>query len=306
MHVRLYQNGMTNDQLERLEPGFELLDFRHNPRPELREFQIFDALHERGAHRSADIVGAVSMRFGAKSLLDGRDVRGWIEREPGLDVYIVNPMPQLAYMNFNHWRRASELRDVEFQGLSQRVLDRAGVALNCVDVGRQHNGNFACCSFWFGSARFWDGLMRDVVRPVLALGPTDLDSELSAFLYEPIAYYGDARHRPGGLVFLLERATTLYVEAAFRRTRRYYSFTREGVLARCLFPFERDCVTHYGDRVDAWDADGVYPDEAMDYFRLAGRMCSFGWRTYFHIHPIDFDHGDPRPALPWSRGAARG
>ncbi len=278
------------------------MDFRHNPHPELREFQIFSHLVEEGLHRSADIVGAVSSRFQAKSLLDGHDVLKWIHDTPGKSVYAVNPWPQWPYSVFNTHDRATIIHgDPQFNLRCQAVLDKAGVALNYLYVGRQHNGNHGMCSYWFATPAFWEGFLREVVWPVTRLSRAELGSELFEFLYTPVQYYGHAAHRPGALPFMLERATNIYIAHAFANQAAFYTRSREEVLRACLFPFERDLVLHFGDQVDAWDAAGQYPADATAFFARSTQHAAHGWLAYTSRYSLSFDHGDPRPHLPWFR-----
>lgn len=300
--IRLLQNCLTPDHFSSLIPGFEALDFRANPRPECREFQIFEHVYENGLHRGAGILGAVSSRFEAKTLLDGHDVRRWIQGHPGKDVYFVNPWPQWIYANFNVNERGAIIHGVpEFVSYSQRILDKAGIPLHFESVGRQHQGNFGMSSYWFGSPRFWEKFVSELVIPVIHLSRSELGSELHDFLYQPVDYYGIAHHRPGGLPFLLERATSLYIQAEFARSALYYPRTRQQVLDCCVFPFERDLVRQFGDQVDAWDTEGCYDAQAMAYFHNAAHLSAHGWLAYMKLHPVGFDHGNPRPHLPWFR-----
>lgn len=300
MNIVLLQNCIFDAHFEHPIPGFDMLDFRHNPRPGWREFQIFEQLYREGRHRSADVLGAVSSRFYAKGLLDGHEVRQWIERNPGHDVYFANPCPQRSYVSFNsNTRLPLILGDPDILHRFQRVLNAARVPLSFSGLGRQHNGNHGICSYWFGSPRFWEGFMNDLVLPVLQLSEGELGSELHDFLYRPVNYYGRATHRPGALPFLLERATNLYIQAEFASSALFYPHTRAQVLDCCLYPFDRELVHLFGDEVDAWDEAGVYDDRAMAFFESASHHSAMGSLAYMNRHAVDFDHGDPRPRLPW-------
>lgn len=303
MKLRMWQNCFQDWQLEKPIPGFELLDFRSNPRPGWREFELFRHFWEEGIHRSADLVGVVSSRFQAKTRLNGHDVRQWIDSHPGKQVYFVHPWPQWSYAGFSVMDRFPHVHGSHaFIPAFQRVLDLAGVPLDFLHPTRDHNGNHGMSSFWFGSAAFWEGIMSDLVLPVLKLSRRELGTELHDLLYQPFPYYGRSSHRAGGLPFLLERATVLYVKAQWLDQAAFYPRTRQQILDACVFPFERDLVETFGDRVDEWDAAGSYDRQAMAYFDLASRHTAYGWLSYMNMHPVDFDHGDPRPHLPWFQG----
>lgn len=217
---------------------------------------------------------------------------------------MVNPWPQLSYSNFNCTSRSNIIhRDPTMVQRFQQVLDRARVPLNFHTVGRQHNGHYGLCSYWFGSAAFWTALMTELVWPVIRLSRQELGSELHDFLYQPMPYYGIAAHRPGGLPFLLERATSLFIQTRFASSAAFLPRSREEVLECCVFPFERDIVRQFGDQVDAWDAAGTYDSHAMAYFAAATEHTNTGWNIYCDAYPVSFDHGNPRPTLPWFKTA---
>lgn len=169
MKVRLLQNCVQDKHFNLVQNGFEPLDFRHNPYPELREFQIFKELYQNGDYKKSDILGAVSTRFQGKSLLDGKHVADWIESNPGHDVYVVNPYPQFAYTHKNLWQFSENTRDPLFTKKSQAVLDAAGLDYDLQSVGHHHTDILSCCSYWFGAPKFWERYMEEMILPVLLL-----------------------------------------------------------------------------------------------------------------------------------------
>ena len=303
MLICLLQNCVEDRHFEMVQPGFEALDFRHNPEPRLREFQIFRELYQRGEHRRADILGAVSLRFKGKSLLDGTQVRRWIEDNPGYDVYVVNPFAQVPYMHKNNWQFSETTRDPEFTAKSQRVFDRAGVRFDLARTGHQTVNSLSMCSFWFGSPAFWNAYLEEVVLPVLDLDRNKLGPELHDFLYQPQFYYGVARFPCGSLPFMLERSLSMFIARSKGLRALFYPADRERVLACCLFNFEREIVSMHGDMVDRWIAEGHEGEDMDAYFRMTSRFCGAGWLFYFKHHPISFENPDQRAALPWFRRA---
>ena len=300
MNVRLLQNCIESKHFDEVQRGFEPLDFRHNPHPELREFQIFRELYERGEYLRSDVLGAVSIRFKAKSLFDGDHVRRWIESNPGYDVYIVNPNTQHPYIHKNHFQFSENTRDPLFTAKSQDVFDRIGIAFDLFNIGHQTNDILSASSYWFGTPDFWHAYMNDVVLPVLNAGRDVLGDKASAFLYEPQFYYGVAAHPCGSLPFLLERTVSLYLAQNRNIKAKFYPVDRQRVLDCCLFTFEREIVSLYGDMVDRWIAEDYSGPEMDDYFRWSSRMVGAGWRLYFKQHPISFEGGEnPRKAFPW-------
>jgi len=291
MKIRLLQNCIETNHFDRVQSGFEPLDFRDNRRPDLREFQIFRALYEQGEHRKVDVLGAVSIRFEGKSLLDGTQVRQWIEDNPGYDVYVVNPYPHWPYLHKNFWQFSENTRppELKFTARSQAIFDRLGIDFDLANTGYQSNRIFSACSYWFGSEKFWDEFMTDVVLPVLNARREDLGDELYDFLYKPQSYYGVTSHPCGGLPFLLERSVSMYLAKARNIRAKFYPASRERIEACCMFDFERDVVTRFGDMVDGWAADETAVPEMDRYFEMTSRMCGAGLRLYFEYAPPNFE-----------------
>uniref|UniRef100_E6VN07 Uncharacterized protein n=1 Tax=Rhodopseudomonas palustris (strain DX-1) TaxID=652103 RepID=E6VN07_RHOPX len=299
MKLTLLQNCIEPQHRNMIQKGFDAFDFCHNPRPELREFQIFKELFESGEYKKSDILGAVSIRFQGKSLLDGDDVRAWIGENPGYDVYVVNPYPQFVYTHKNLWQFSESTRDPDFTRKSQAVFDKVGIKVDLARTGHQTADVLSTCSYWFGSPAFWSAYMEDVVLPVLDAGRDLLGDDLYNFLYEPQFYYGRAIRSCGSLPFLLERSLSMYIANSPGIKSKFFPAPRERVLACCLFNFEKELVHLFGDMIDRWDAEN-YQGEAMeDYFAMASRMCGAGWRLYFKYHPISFEAEDVRSSKPW-------
>jgi hypothetical protein len=299
VQIRLLQNCIEDRHFANIQAGFEPLDFRHNPRPELREFQVFRELFERREHKRADILGAVSLRFQGKSLLDGEQVRGWIKENPGYDVYVVNPYPQFPYTHKNMWQFSENTRDKNFTANSQMVFDRVGVDFDLSNTGHQANNILSMCSYWFGTSAFWEAYMEGVVLPVLNADRSMLGEQLHNFLYQPQFYYGVATTRIGSLPFLLERSVSMFLAKSKGLRAKFYPASRERVLACCLFSFERELVSLYGDMIDGWVESGYQGEDLESYFDMASQLCGAGWRLHFKYHPISFEFCDPRPSLPW-------
>ncbi len=299
MKTRLLQNCIFDKHFAQVQRGFEPLDFRHNPEPGLREFQIFRELYANGSYKSADIVGAVSTRFQGKSLLDGIEVDSWIQDNPGYDVYVVNPFPQFAYTHKNLWQFSENTRDPNFTQKTQRVLDKAGLKYDLAAQGHHANNILSCCSYWFGNALFWEQYMEEIILPILNLSEDDLGHELYSFLHETQDYYGVAAHGCGSLPFVLERTVSIFIAKHPEIKALFYPADRKRVYDCCLFPFERDLVRLFGDKVDLWDRQGGNSEEMETYFQMSSRMCGSGWRLHFKFFPMTFENGNPRPNMPW-------
>lgn len=294
MNLGLYQNCIFKEDFDRLAPGFEPLDFTHNPRPSLREFQIFQHIFDQRLYANYELLGAVSINFEKKAKLNGNDIRNWIEANPGYDVYIVNPFPQFAYCHLNLWQFSDNRSTFPFTERSAQSLEECGVPGLVNPQARQSNAALATCSYWFGNSLFWERYMTEVVIEVLATDPARLSPEVRHFLYEPTYYYANYANRGvpvGNIAFLLERTLSEFVVREKDTIRSlFFPIDRQRLLRCCLFEFEREIIRGNADRVDALDRQGS-PAELRAYFDKISPGAASQWTQHFETLGRDKVYG---------------
>jgi len=280
MDIKLYQNCIFENDFHSLAAGFDALDFTHNPRKWLREFQIFHELFEKGAHLKHDLLGAVSINFQKKSKLDGLQVRAWIEDNPGYDVYVVNPFPQFAYCHLNLWQFTDNRCDFPFTEYSIKALQECQVE-GLVHPQRRHNNDLlATCSYWFGNQKFWERYLKEVVLKVIETEPSRLSPETYKFLYEPTYYYATQGIPVGNVAFLLERTLSEFVDREQDIKSLFYPVDKERVLKCCLFEFEREIVTQNYQYVNGLEKRG-HEAELKAYFEKLSPVAAQQWTQAF-------------------------
>lgn len=152
--IKIFQNYFRDDQLSLLDPDFVPHDWRHNPHPEYRETIVFLDAYRRGRHLEADYVGIVSWKFGQKTRITGRQFKSFIERNPGYDVYFINPFPYEGYQ-FNIWTQG-ERNHPGLWPLAQDLFDTAGYPVTLQELGRMDRRTLLYCNYWVGNRAFWD------------------------------------------------------------------------------------------------------------------------------------------------------
>lgn len=152
--IKIYQNYFRDDQVPLLDPDFVPHDWTHNPHPEYRETIVFLDAYRRGRHLEADYVGIVSWKFGQKTGITGKQFKAFIERNPGYDVYFINPFPYEGYQ-FNIWTQG-ERNHPGLWSLAQDLFDTAGYPVNLLQLGRMDRRTLLYCNYWVGNRAFWD------------------------------------------------------------------------------------------------------------------------------------------------------
>jgi hypothetical protein len=163
----IYQPLFNEAVREYLDPGFITLDWVHNPSPELRELALHDYIIQSRIFERHDLTGIVSPKFFSKTGLASREVKDWINQNPGHDVYCFDGRPFVPYTSYNSMERAA-LTHPGFEDGMRRVCRAIGFDLP-VELGRQTNRQAIHCNFWCASPSFWERWSREIVLPIFGL-----------------------------------------------------------------------------------------------------------------------------------------
>jgi hypothetical protein len=265
--IRIWQNFYLDGQQAELDPDFVPHDGRRNARTEYREVALFLRLYHAGRHREAEYTGIVSPKFGSKTFLSGAAFKRFVAAHPGADVYFINPFPQNAYYSFNVWTHA-EYCHPGLTLLTQNLFDRAGIAFNVAQMGRNAPDTLLFSNFWVGNERFWDRFMDLNLRLLEALErlpPADRKP-----YFEQDARYHD---KVPLLPFIFERlfSTLLLMEPAIRA--QAYRHSRAEILRAAGDSVEEyRTVLAFKDLVDEIDERGVYDERVRETFRALLRL----------------------------------
>lgn len=92
--IKILQSYYDPIQLPTLDPAFEALDVFINPKPELREFQIYQMIKDDVQYQNYDYLGLMSHKFNAKTNIKGSDFLAFVKNNPEYDVYFITLFPQ--------------------------------------------------------------------------------------------------------------------------------------------------------------------------------------------------------------------
>jgi hypothetical protein len=218
MAVRIHQIFYADDQRAALDPAFIPYDNRANPRPEWREYHVFRTEWLAGRCGVGDVTGFLSWKFGAKTGIAGRAFVEFIERNPGHDVYLVNPHRVEPRPFTGIWQQA-EVHHPGITGLAQRILDAVGVTVDLTTLS-QPREQILFCNYWAGTRRFWDEYMA-FCEPVHHQIREKLNSADRAIAWSRADREIDAPYVP----FIMERLFSTFL--ALRPDLRYRSLDLE-------------------------------------------------------------------------------
>ena len=134
--IGIYQPLFHEDLRPYLDPGFIMLDWRHNPAPFLREFVLHEHICESRLFDRHDLTGLFSPKFFSKTGLNSRQVMDWIGENPGHELYCIDGRPFAPYTFYNNMERAVRSHPPDFEGRMRRLCSAIGFDLPA-ELGRQ-------------------------------------------------------------------------------------------------------------------------------------------------------------------------
>ncbi|MCE9631737.1 MAG: hypothetical protein K8S94_13615 [Planctomycetia bacterium] len=211
MNAKIHQIYYRDDQKPLLDQAFIPYDNTANSRPEWREYHVFRTEFLRGDWQNDTITGYVSWKFGSKTETSGAVFKQFIQRNPGYDVYFINPAALVPRRFANIWLQG----DFHHPGLieiTEAVLQQAGMRIDLAQL--QHDvATTLCCNYWAGTAAFWRKYMA-FCEPVFQTIEHHIDPELKARIDRRADKLIDACYRP----FIMERlfTTLLSIDRSIR------------------------------------------------------------------------------------------
>jgi len=275
--VLIFQNVYNDNVISQLDPSFLPIEGRRNARTETREIGLFLRMFHSGLYRSESLTCILSPKLNIKAKISGKQFLDFIGRNPGFNVYFINPFPQNAYYTYNVWYHG-ELAHPGLMDLAEILFKRAGYDTTPMYDARDSDTTLLYSSYWVGDQHFWEGYLSMITRLMEALDamPASLmDRYFSKADYD----FGTVSYLP----FIFERTFSTYLHMHPGIQALAYSFTREEILSHCYGgDFEREIVRTFGDVVDEIDKRRQYTtaDRQVFFSLQALRVAAAGHHWY--------------------------
>jgi hypothetical protein len=249
--IVVFQNVYSDAVVSSLDPDFLPVDGRGNARTEAREIGLFLRMFHTGLYRCAPLTGILSPKFNAKARITGAAFLQFIRRNPGYNVYFINPDPQCIYYSFNVWHHG-EVCHRGLMALAEILFDRAGYDTRLISEPRDAHATALYCSYWVGDEQFWHGYLAMIIRLMQALQTLPERLSQRYFAFDP-EYPDPVPMTP----FIFERTFSAYLHSNSAIRGLAYPFTRADMLPYSN-NFEREVVIAFGDLVDEIDRRRQY------------------------------------------------
>lgn len=208
LNTKIFQIYFKPELKVHCDPGFEPMDNSDNPAPELREWDKWNREHDAILEQNLDHWGYVSWKFKEKTNLDSRHVFGFMEENPGYDVYLFNPCIINEALFSNSWEQGN-LHHPGISAIGNKFLAKIGY--KDVDVTSMilDRNSTVFANYVVGNRDFWVRFM-DFSRKLFTEAEKDPVFKEEVF-GAGLSNYAHDRTLPN-FTFLIERLIPTFLE----------------------------------------------------------------------------------------------
>lgn len=158
-NTKIFQIYFKPELKDQCDPAFEPLDNTANPRPELREWDVWNRYHEQRLDEGLDLWGYVSWKFKEKTNLEGNQILDWINANPGHDVYLINPCILNEAVFINSWEQG-DFYHPNISDIGNKFLSKIGYSDVDVKSVVLDRNKTVFANYIVGSRDFWIRFME--------------------------------------------------------------------------------------------------------------------------------------------------
>ena len=207
-NTKIFQIYFKPELKVHCDPAFTPLDNTDNPRPELREWYVWDREYKNILKQNLDYWGFVSWKFKEKTNLTGEQVFNFINANPGYDVYLLNPCILNEACFLNSWEQG-DIHHPNISAIGNSFLSKIGykdIDVRYLNIDRNKN---VFANYIVGSKAFWARFMP-FTHQIFAEAEKDPEFKHQVF-GEGLSNYAHDRSLPN-FTFLLERLIPTFIE----------------------------------------------------------------------------------------------
>ena len=207
-NIKVFQIYFKPELEVHCDPAFTPLDNTSNPRPELREWDVWDREYENIVKQDLDYWGFVSWKFKEKTNLTGQQVFNFINANPGQDVYLFNPCIVNEACFANSWEQG-DIHHPNISAIGNNFLKKIGYGDIDVKGMVLDRNTTVFANYIVGSREFWAKFM-EFTRKLFSEANKDPEFKHQVF-GQGLSNYAHDRSLPN-FTFLIERLIPTYLE----------------------------------------------------------------------------------------------
>lgn len=163
LNMKIFQIYFKPELKQHCDPAFTPYDNTSNPRPELREWDVWDRFYQGMKSgvlsEELDLWGFVSWKFKEKTNLLGQQFVDYIQANPGYDVYFVNPCLINEAVFINSWEQG-DLYHPNISAIGNSFLAKLGYKDVAVTEMVLDRNVTMFANYVVGTREFWDRFME--------------------------------------------------------------------------------------------------------------------------------------------------
>ena len=253
-NTKILQIFFKPEQMAQVDGAFTPYDNTATPRPELREWYIWDKEYDKLSAEGLDYWGFVSWKFKEKTNLRGQDVLNYINANPGYDVYLFNPCIVNEAVFINSWEQGDNYHP-NISAIGNSFLHKLGYADYDVREVLLDRNRTVFANYVVGNSKFWDKFMA-FSRQLFT--EADKDAEFKHQVFgEGLSNYAHDKSLPN-FTFLIERLIPTFLELEDMKVLPY-RYTAE-TLPQKYYPYidEIAALSDLKVLINKYDSDELY------------------------------------------------
>lgn len=158
-NIKIFQIYFKPELKVHCDQHFVPFDNTANPRPELREWDVWDREYDSLLASDLEYWGFVSWKFKEKTNLTGQQVYDFINAYPGQDAYLLNPCIINEACFANSWEQG-DLHHPNISAIGNKFLQKIGYGDVDVKGMLLDRNTTVFANYVIGSRKFWTKFME--------------------------------------------------------------------------------------------------------------------------------------------------
>lgn len=158
-NMKIFQIYFKPELKVHCDPNFVPYDNTANPRPELREWDVWDREYDSLMASDLEYWGFVSWKFKEKTNLTGQQVYDFVNAYPGQDVYLLNPCILNEACFANSWEQG-DLHHPNISAIGNKFFNKLGYGDIDVKSILLDRNTTVFANYVIGSRKFWTKFME--------------------------------------------------------------------------------------------------------------------------------------------------
>ncbi|HRG77338.1 MAG TPA: hypothetical protein PLX69_22455 [Leptospiraceae bacterium] len=155
MNIKVRQIYFSKEQVSKVSencfPYFNTSDFESDL---FLEYSVILKSYLDGFYKEGDLAGVLSWRFFEKARKTESEFFEFIRKNPGYDVYFINPFMEQVTMYESVWKQGGTNHPGLLE-IADSIFQKLGYGFKASDV-KNTSADTLYCNYWIGSPAFWE------------------------------------------------------------------------------------------------------------------------------------------------------